>query len=179
MTHAHHDSPEVSADGIIHERFTVAPDVDEVVVFLIGMRIHTWWKVWAWLPVALAMGRMLRELHADPALGLLGTRGTGPGVIVQYWRDFDSLVDYASNQHAEHYPAWKAFNQKLRKTGDVGIWHETFVIPAANIEALYHHMPPTGLAEFMPRQRARGHTYSARDRMGDASDKEDTAPHAA
>ena len=32
---------------------------DEVVVFLIGMRINKLWKVHKWLPVARAMGRMV------------------------------------------------------------------------------------------------------------------------
>ena len=34
----------------------------EFVVFLIGMRINAFWKIHKWLPVALAMPRMLREL---------------------------------------------------------------------------------------------------------------------
>ena len=47
------------------------------VVFLIGMRINAWWKPWRWLPVALAMPRMLRELTARPELGFLGANQWG------------------------------------------------------------------------------------------------------
>jgi hypothetical protein len=38
----------------------------EFVVFLIGARINKPWKIHNWLPVALAMSRMLKELAANP-----------------------------------------------------------------------------------------------------------------
>lgn len=41
------------------------------VVFLIGMRINSLWRVRAWLPVFIAMPRMLRELYRQPEPGLL------------------------------------------------------------------------------------------------------------
>ena len=37
------------------------------VVFIIGMRINRLWKVHRWLPIMLAMTRMLRELY--PQIG--------------------------------------------------------------------------------------------------------------
>jgi hypothetical protein len=57
----------------------------EFVVFLIGMRINKPWKIHKWLPVFLAMPRMLKELAAHPEAGFLG-HIMSPGVIVQYWR---------------------------------------------------------------------------------------------
>ena len=51
----------------------VTADVDgEFVVFLIGMRINRLWKIHKWLPVARAMGRMLKEVQANPESGFLG-----------------------------------------------------------------------------------------------------------
>src|SRR6266571_4170144 len=44
----------------------------EFVVFLIGMRINKPWKIHKWLPVFLAMPRMLKELEAHPESGFLG-----------------------------------------------------------------------------------------------------------
>ena len=75
-----------SENAIIHERITVdlSEKQDDVVLFLIGMRINSWWKPWRWVPVAMAMRRMLRELSQNPESGLLATRGGGPGVMVQY-----------------------------------------------------------------------------------------------
>jgi hypothetical protein len=41
----------------------------DFVVFLIGMRLNRPWKVDRWLPVYLAMPRMLRQLQRDPERG--------------------------------------------------------------------------------------------------------------
>ena len=57
--------------NIIAQRMTAQID-DEVVVFLIGMRINRFWKIHKWMPVELAMPRMLRELDAHPDAGFLG-----------------------------------------------------------------------------------------------------------
>ena len=43
----------------------------EFVVFLIGMRINKPWKLHKWLPVFLAMPKMLKELEAHPESGFL------------------------------------------------------------------------------------------------------------
>jgi trans-aconitate methyltransferase len=111
------------------------------------------------------MNRMLEELARKPDSGLLATRGGGPGVMVQYWSSFEALASYASDRSGQHYPAWAAFNRTLAKAGDVGIWHETFLVPTSNIEAVYNHMPPTGLASYLPRVPATGHKKSARQRL--------------
>lgn len=156
-----------SPSHILSERLTVdlTRGPDEIVVFLIGMRINTWWKPWQWLPVVRAMGRMLSELSHDPRSGLLAVKGSGPGVIVQYWDSFESLSHYASDQQGAHYPAWADFNRRLRLAGDVGIWHETFIVPSSHIECVYHHMPPTGLGSFLPRVPATGPRRTAAHRL--------------
>jgi hypothetical protein len=74
-------------------RMTAEMDGD-FVVFLIGMRINRPWKVHKWLPVMIAMPRMLKELYAHPELGFLGHTGT-LGTIMQYWRSFEALDAYA------------------------------------------------------------------------------------
>ena len=51
-------------------RYTANIDGD-FVVFHIGMRINKFWKVHKWLPVARAMGPMLRTLSEHPEKGLL------------------------------------------------------------------------------------------------------------
>jgi hypothetical protein len=53
------------------QRMTVEVEGD-FVVLLIGMRINKPWKVHKWLPVFLAMPRMLKELKNRPESGLLG-----------------------------------------------------------------------------------------------------------
>ncbi len=101
----------------------------EFVVFLIGMRVNRPLKLHKWLPVAAAMRPMVKELEADPSAGFLGaTQGflAGGPALVQYWRSFEHLERYARKADARHLPAWRKFNQRVRASGDVGIWHETY-----------------------------------------------------
>jgi len=140
----------------------------EFVVFLIGMRINHLWKVWKWWPVAAAMPRMLIELSKQPQLGLMHYRGHfGPRniMIVQYWRSFEALEAYARAQDAAHLPAWQAFNKAVGSNGDVGIWHETYVIKPGAYETVYNNMPVFGLGAAGTLVPARGHRKAARERM--------------
>lgn len=131
-------------------RFTHHHDGD-VVVFLIGMRVNRWRAVRAWWPVFRAMPRMLEELSTDANSGLLGYRltvGAGGPFVVQYWRSVEHLLRYAHDPSAEHRPAWKAFNAGARTSGGaVGIWHETYAVPAGGHESVYVAVPVSGLAE--------------------------------
>ena len=138
----------------------------DFVVFLIGMRINKPWKIHKWLPVARAMPRMLKELSANPELGLLGVELLSPRLIVQYWRSFDHLETYARSQEAQHLPAWQAFNRSLaRSRDDVGIWHETYLVRAGEYEAVYSGMPPFGLGRAAGLEEAGGSLESARGRL--------------
>ena len=137
----------------------------DFVVFLIGMRVNKPWKIHKWLPVVLAMPRMLKELDAAPDAGLLGYQQYF-GVIVQYWRSFDHLERYARNRDAQHWPAWVAFNKNVgNASGDVGIWHETYRISAGQYETVYGAMPRYGLAKAARHIPVSGARDSARGRM--------------
>jgi hypothetical protein len=145
-------------------RMTAEVDGD-FVVFLIGMRINKPWKIHKWLPVFLAMPRMLKELAASPTSGFLGYTG-GVKVIVQYWRSFEQLEAYARDQNREHWPAWVAFNKRVGESrGDVGIWHETFLVRAGEYEAVYSGMPPFGLGKVGTLAPASGRRETARGRI--------------
>ena len=130
---------------IIQER--VCAEVDgEIVLFLIGVRLNRIWKFWKFLPVLRAMPRMLQELVAHPELGLLSARsclGLRDLSFVQYWKSAAHLQAYALGN--EHLPAWRAFNRSIGTNGDLGIWHETFIVPAGNLESIYINMPRYGL----------------------------------
>lgn len=133
---------------IHHARMTASVDGD-FVVFLIGMRINALWKVHRWVPVVLAMGRMLRELYSQPQMGLLHHEMwlSRTIILVQYWRSKDQLLAYAKSKDAEHLPAWRAFNRAVGSDGSVGIWHETYVIEPGAYENIYNNMPPFGLGK--------------------------------
>jgi Domain of unknown function (DUF4188) len=148
---------------ILNDRLTVARSRG-LVVFLIGMRVNRWWKVHRWLPVALAMPRMLRELRARPDSGYLGG-SLLPGMSIQYWESLDALLAYASDRSGKHFPAWADFYKRVGMSGDVGIWHETYAVPAGSFETLYVSTPPTGLGRYAELVPARGHLARARTRM--------------
>ncbi|MQY12183.1 hypothetical protein SRB5_23130 [Streptomyces sp. RB5] len=133
----------------VYERVTADTD-GEVVVFLIGMRINRFRSVRSWWPAFRAMPRMLKELTKDPDSGLLHhillTGNPRTYYVVQYWESKEKLFAYASRQESEHRPAWAAFNRAVRAgNGRVGIWHETYSVPAGHYENIYFGMPPAGL----------------------------------
>ncbi len=152
-------------------RYTAAID-GEFVVFVIGMRINRLWKVHKWLPVAMAMGPMLKELFTHPEKGLLSAQFGWSGrsiTLIQYWRSFERLERFARSQDDPHLAAWRRFNKRVGTGGDVGIFHETFKVAAGAYEAVYSNMPVIGLAaagEHMPVSK-RGE--SARQRLNTSS----------
>ena len=150
----------------INQRMTVKIEGD-FVVFLIGMRINRFWKFHKWLPVARAMPGMLKELSQKPESGFLGFQLSGglPPLTIQYWRSFEHLEAYAKDRNGEHYPAWKAFNQKIKSNGDVGIWHETYKVKAGEYECVYNNMPKFGLGKAGELIPAIGKREYAADRM--------------
>ena len=153
------------AQQVFPGRFTAAPDRSDVTVFLIGMRVNKLWKVHKWLPVFLAMPRMLKELSEDPSSGFLGYQQSLT-TIVQYWRSFDHLETYARNHDKTHWPAWVAFNKSIgRSRGDVGIWHETYRIAPGQYEAIYSGMPTHGLGKVATLVPAAGRREDARGRL--------------
>jgi hypothetical protein len=151
---------------------------DEVVVFLIGMRINAFWKVHRWLPIFLVAPRMVRQLRADEASGLLGSwtflsppRGIG---FVQYWADFESLRAYARDEERLHLDAWREYNDS--DDDAVGIWHETYRV--ADSETVYNEVPPRGLgaaagSDLVP---ATGQRVSAAGRIDGVGDEPPVEP---
>jgi Domain of unknown function (DUF4188) len=139
----------VSQRGIVQGRQTASYDRG-VVVFLIGMRINSWRAVRQWVPVARAMGPMLRELMADKDSGLLAFRvlpGLRQVTLIQYWESAEKLQAFAGDAQRTHRPAWTDFYRRAYQGNTVGIWHETYVVPAGAHETIYGNMPLLGLGE--------------------------------
>jgi hypothetical protein len=93
---------------------------------------------------------MIKELEKDPSTGFLhayqALGAKGP-FLVQYWRSFEDLERFARDPESLHLPAWKRFNQAIRGSGDVGIWHETYRVRAGEYETIYGNMPRMGPGE--------------------------------
>lgn len=133
---------------MIHQGRHSAGIEGDFVVFLIGARMNRLWKVRTWVPVARAMSRMQREIAAHPEIGCLHIENFGgrTTISVQYWRSYEHLERFARTPEWSHLPAWKDFNRLVRDSGDVGIWHETYLVRAGEYEAMYGNMPRFGLA---------------------------------
>lgn len=151
---------------IIEQRMTAEAE-EEFVVFLIGMRINRWWKIHKWLPVVIAMTKMLKELYQKPELGFINQESWGgrTSIMVQYWKSFEHLEAYAKDRNSEHLPEWKKFNQKISNNGDVGIWHETYLVKKSQFEAVYNNMPRFGLAKAFDHQSISRNRKSAKQRL--------------
>ena len=153
---------------VIKGRQTATID-DDVVVFLIGMRVNRILRPWTWLPAFKAMPTMLRELAARPELGLLGYRTYWSGrtiLAVQYWRSFEQLTAYARATEHEHLPAWREFNRTVRASGDVGIFHETYRVGPGTAESLYANLPPFGMGLAVGQAAVATRGQAAARRMG-------------
>ncbi len=130
---------------VVPGRFTARTD-EPFVVFIIGLRVNRFFDLRKWLPTAMAMSPMLKELYQHPEKGFLDAqtflywRGIA---LVQYWRSFEDLECFAKDPDDPHMPAWQRFNQEARKSGSVGIFHETYLVELGAYEAIYANMPPS------------------------------------
>lgn len=160
---------------VIPGRFTAQME-GPFVVFVIGMRINQYWAVHKWLPVAKAMGGMIKELYQHPELGFLGTTfhfNFRELTQIQYWQSFEQLESYARSGDL-HVKAWREFNKRIGQDGSVGVFHETYLVEAGKYECVYANMPVWGLAQAGKHVPAVGKKETARRRLG--GDNEPAVP---
>ncbi|WP_026556726.1 DUF4188 domain-containing protein [Arthrobacter sp. 35W] len=136
------------AKEVFNGRYTVPADGADVTVFLIGMRINKPWQIRRWAKVAGAMPRMLRHLGGHPEAGMLGFHNWfgRTTVLLSYWKSPEHLRAFAADPNAPHAAPWRAFMKEVGASGDVGVWHETYVVRAGDRECIYANMPLFGLA---------------------------------
>ena len=147
-------------------RMTAEIDGD-FVVFLIGARFNNklhMARSFVDLGGRRGMKHMLDYLVDHPEKGLLAYEMGFP-TIVQYWRSFEHLEEFAKNQDDPHLDAWRNFWRRVGKTDRTGIWHETYLVRAGEYEAVYGNMPPRGLGK-AGRLVPVGQSSTARGRIG-------------
>lgn len=153
-------------------RYT-AENADNVVVFIIGMRINKPLAIHKWLPVSLAMPGMVKELYSNKdKLGFLSMEsffGLRTTVMIQYWRSTDDLLTYARN--GLHLEAWKRFNDKVGNNNAVGVYHETYEIKRGDYECIYVNMPQYGLGKALKHIPITPELHSARHRLNPQKEK--------
>ena len=152
---------------------------DSIVVFHIGMTFRKPHRPDLWMPVFLAMPKMLAELERNKVaaargeaedLGFLGATtllsGKGPWVV-QWWRSTEHLYAYSRMSTKAHLPAWRAFNTAARRSpGAVGIWHETYAVPAGAVETIYGNGSKVGLGAITGTVPVMRLGRTARERLG-------------
>lgn len=147
-------------------RYTAENDQD-IVVFIIGMRINKRMAIRKWWPVFSAMPGMIKELYENQEeLGFLSAEsyfGLRTTLMVQYWRSTEDLLSYAKGN--THLTAWKNFNKKVADNHAVGFYHETYIVKNGNYESIYRNMPLFGLANAKKLIPVSSAYHSARKRL--------------
>ena len=140
---------------------------ENIVVFIIGMRINNRLALHKWLPVFNAMPGMIKELYTNKeALGFLSMEsyfGLRTTVMIQYWRSTEELLAYAKG--VKHLTAWKNFNKQIGNNDAVGIYHETYELKKGYYESVYGNMPLYGLGKAMKHIPITTDLVSARKRL--------------
>jgi hypothetical protein len=73
---------------------------------------------------------------------------------------------FAHDPKLAHRGPWKAFNRAVGGNGDVGIWHETYLIRAGEYENIYSGTPLMGLGKAARLADVAGGAEAARGRLG-------------
>ncbi|MDF0529667.1 DUF4188 domain-containing protein [Tsukamurella sp. 8F] len=154
--------------------FVTDAHTDDLVVFVLGMKVHRPWRVDQLGFATIAMFRMQAELERnlrdDASLGYLGGFNAlakqGP-IVVQYWRSFEELERYARSDDHRHRPAWLKMYQLTHSARGVGygLWHETYRVPAGEHEAIYGNMAGEGLGRAVGTVALSRRGRTSRERM--------------
>jgi hypothetical protein len=145
-----------------------APDgVSELCIVRMGFQVR---GLFGWLHARTLRAAVARDAAQATAqgAGLLGseafTLGRGHFGVLQYWKSFDDLD--AWSRRPPHAEWWRAAVDRMRRRHDLGVYHEVFLVPAANIESIHLDCKPAGLARFGTIGEPVGPMTTARGRLG-------------
>ena len=124
----------------------------------------------AWL-----LARRLRSAIAADArraiaasAGLLESQAFTIGInhfgFLQYWRSFEELDAWSRRE--PHSEWWRAAVERMRLKQDLGVYHETFLVDASDVESIFLNCRPTGLAAFGLLGEPVGPLTTSRGRLG-------------
>jgi hypothetical protein len=146
------------------------PDlVEELCLIRVGLVVR---KVKAY-PFAMKMGKAinwsaLSAMAAGPGSGLLRSErfrfDWNHFGVLQYWSSFEALEEWS--HRPPHSDWWREALERMRKQGDFGIYHETFLVPRGGVESIYLNSPDIGLSGFGITGDAIGSATTSRDRLG-------------
>lgn len=141
--------------------------VDELALVRFGLVAR---RVSAW--------RYLRRLGSEVEREAAGAIRSGAGLLhserfaigwrhlgfLQYWAGFGALD--AWSRRAPHADWWRGAVERMRSRGDLGVYHEAFVVPRDRVESIYLDCPPVGLSAFGTLAEPVGPRTTAAQRLG-------------
>jgi len=121
---------------------------------------------------------LVRRLERDVARSSRAAMAAGAGLLgsdrfaigwrhvgaLQYWSSFGALDAWSHG--TPHAAWWRAAVDRMRTVGDLGVYHEAYLVPRKNVETIYLDCPPLGVAAFGTMAEAVGPRTTARDRLG-------------
>ena len=84
--------------------------------------------------------------------------------VFQYWRSFDELEAWV--RRPPHSEWWRKAVERMRRRRDIGVYHEAFLVRAADIESIFMNCDPAGLATFGVLGEPVGAMTTSRGRLG-------------
>jgi hypothetical protein len=126
---------------------------------------------WSAVPHVRGLARDLDRAAAEArrsGAGLLQAERFASGlrhrVALQYWRSFEALE--AWSRRPPHSDWWRRAVERMRRRGDLGVYHEAFLVPSPGVESIYLDCPPIGLAAFGAVAEPVGPLTTAKQRLG-------------
>jgi hypothetical protein len=123
---------------------------DGFVIYAFGLRINKPLSARAWLRAIRTTYVIRQYLRTHPERGNLGFRVAllyGGLAVITFWRSLEDVQAFSRDPEL-HLQAWTWFNRVLRETGEVGMWHEMYMVQPGEYEVIYGNMPRVGLADF-------------------------------
>jgi hypothetical protein len=146
---------------------SVPETIDELCLVRFGLVARGWSARW----YARRMVREVERASAEAAAagaGLLHSERFAMGRnhlgVWQYWRSFDELD--AWSHRPPHSEWWRDAVARMRRRHDLGVYHEAFLVPRANVESIYLNCPTLGLASFGVPGEPVGPMTTGRHRLG-------------
>ncbi len=151
------------------ERLTaqLPESIEELCFVRFGIQCRRWS---AWLLMRRLLNNVDRALVEAVRVkaGLLHSERWWSGPLhsgfLQYWSSFDALESWS--HQPPHADWWRDLVHRSRLRGDLGVYHEAFLVPRARMESIYLNCTNTGLANFCPTSTAERTRTTARDRLG-------------
>lgn len=151
--------------------FTLPDSVSELCLVRLGIQVRGLRALFHAYRLAGAIDRAAGEAIRNQT-GLLHSErwisGRSQFGVLQYWASFDALETWShSPPHSEW---WRAALERMRTRGDLGIFHETYLVPRDQIESIYLGCQPVGLSTFGVPHEPMGTMTTSRTRLGKAKE---------